>query len=143
MHHGASMSKVQKVAAIAGWPATYPCLRVCWEHPDGLQNCCRCSKCVRTMVALDLAGALGRYATFRLPLTRRTIRRCTFASDPERLFAWQLIDHAQAVGRADLTRDLRYALLRSRVAASASRLRMTSGWLWRRVRAGRRGWGTA
>lgn len=113
MHHGASLTKVDKALALADWPATYHALRVCWEHPNGLRNCGACMKCVRTMMALELAGSLPRYTTFDLPLTRAAVRGCRYPYPPDRGFARQLVTRARQAGRRALVADLRFSLLRS------------------------------
>ena len=102
IHDGASASRVTKTACIARWPATYSRLRVCWEKPNGLMNCCRCSKCIRTMATLDLLGVLPSYATFPQPLDRSDLRGCRFEDENERDFAREIIDYARRQGRRDL-----------------------------------------
>lgn len=115
VHDGASVTRVEKTAVIAQWAETYSRLRVCWVKPDGLSNCCRCEKCIRTMIALDMVGTLPQYTTFPLPMERQNIRSCRFLNESERAFAREIIDRAIAVGRKDIAFDVRYALFRSRV----------------------------
>jgi hypothetical protein len=122
LHDGASVSRAQKAAVIAEWPETYDRLRVCWENPDGLNNCGRCRKCIRTMIVLETLGVLSRYRTFSRSLTGGDIRTCRFAHEHERHLAWQVVAHAEALGRRDIASDLRYALLRSRVKSAAGRV---------------------
>jgi hypothetical protein len=38
-------------------------LRVCYKNPNGIYNCGRCEKCMRTMIALRAVGAQGRCKT--------------------------------------------------------------------------------
>ena len=40
-------------------------LRVCWENRSSSPNCCRCDKCLVTMVALEACGQLDHFQTFR------------------------------------------------------------------------------
>jgi len=65
---GHEVSRVDKVAAISRSEVVLRTLRVCWENRGGAYNCGRCEKCLRTMVALRLAGALERCTTFARPL---------------------------------------------------------------------------
>ena len=70
VHHGGPPRRTDKTAAlVAEWPESLPRLRVCLENAGGASNCGRCRKCVRTMVALEMLGALGRAGGFpgRLP----------------------------------------------------------------------------
>jgi hypothetical protein len=117
IHDGAAITRVEKTATIAQWPETYSRLRVCWVRPDGLKNCCRCSKCVRTMTTLEVLGALPRYTTFPLPLIRQDIRRCRFSDEDERIFAWQALAHAIRLDKKDVAFDLRYALFQSHISS--------------------------
>jgi hypothetical protein len=122
-HDGATVTRTEKTATIAQWSETYSRLRVCWERPDGLKNCCRCSKCVRTMTALDLVQMLPRYTTFPIPLTRQGVRRCKFLDENERGFVKEVIDSALARGKRATAFDLRYALFRSRISSWFDRIR--------------------
>ena len=123
VHDGAHATRVDKLATLAEWPATYDLLRTCSRRPDGLRNCCRCDNCVRTMIMLAGIGALDRYrATFPLPLTRRLVRRSQQFTSHERLCARQVISLALGTGRRGFAGDLRYALVRSYALCMLARL---------------------
>ena len=81
----------------------------------GLDNCCRCGKCLRTMVLLEAAGVLGRYETFPEPLDRARLRRLSYFTDVDRSYARQNAEAVAALGRADLARDVRLGLARGLV----------------------------
>lgn len=117
-YSGAEATRVEKLVTLAGWPETYARLRVCWEHPDGLTNCCRCEKCVRTMIPLSLENRLTAYTTFPHPIERRHIRALRFKEVHTRIYARQLIAHARRRGRTDIARDLYLALACSYAAGS-------------------------
>src|SRR5690606_1218907 len=53
--HDGAVPRTTKIAALAGERVVLERLRVCW-HDQGY-NCCRCEKCIRTMIALRLLGA--------------------------------------------------------------------------------------
>ena len=120
IHDGAWATRVEKTMAVASWPATYDHLYVCFgREGQALKNCCRCEKCIRTMIALDLAGALDRYTTFPLPLERRHVRGWQMPYfHYTGIFARQLYEVAKERGRTDLARDLRYMLWSHRVRFS-------------------------
>ncbi|NBS41493.1 hypothetical protein EBS80_02430, partial [bacterium] len=67
IHHGHPCTRVEKIDAVAARPECASLLRVCWARPNGIGNCGRCEKCLRTMVALDLLGARERFVTFPKP----------------------------------------------------------------------------
>lgn len=53
--HDGAVRRTTKIAALANDALVLERLRVCW-HDSGY-NCCRCEKCLRTMIALRLLGA--------------------------------------------------------------------------------------
>jgi hypothetical protein len=118
VHDGPEVSRVEKTVALSEWPETFGRLRVCHRRVEvrdggaGIGNCCTCEKCVRTMVTLEAAGALGRYASFPRPLERRRTRRADLRTAASRLFAEEVIEFAARQGRRDLVRDLRRAVIR-------------------------------
>jgi hypothetical protein len=117
VHDGAEATRSQRVARIAESSAALRWLRVCWEGPDGAQNCGRCEKCVRTMVALRLAGALDRCATFPGVLDLEAVARLEIRTADARAYAEDNLRAAQEAGRRDpaLAAALRACLARSAV----------------------------
>lgn len=115
IHDGSHASRMDKVLALANWPSTYGRLRVCWEKPTGLDNCGKCTKCIRTMIALEIAGVRDRFRTFprdcdlvhliRTQYEISLLERNEFTPDLMRL--------ARNFGQTRITRALRTALLRS------------------------------
>ncbi len=73
VHDSLVEDRADKTIALADWPATHDTLRVCWWDPDGVQNCGRCAKCIRTMTTLEAAGKLDAYTVFPKPLRRGRI----------------------------------------------------------------------
>ena len=64
VHHGAHMARLDKITEICHWPVVYDAMRVCWLRPNGINNCGRCEKCLRTMMALEIEGTLRCFSTF-------------------------------------------------------------------------------
>ena len=54
VHHGADVTRSDKIRQLAQDPALIQTLRVCWSDSD--YNCGRCEKCVRTMTTLRVLG---------------------------------------------------------------------------------------
>ncbi|MCD6294062.1 MAG: hypothetical protein J7M20_03875 [Deltaproteobacteria bacterium] len=61
IHHDTVFTRMEKLEALFSWPEALENLKVCWEGqyrfdtlPD--TNCCRCDKCVRTMLAFKALG---------------------------------------------------------------------------------------
>lgn len=47
---GAGYTRTQKVAHISEYPQISKYLRVCWEGPQTGTNCCKCNKCILTIL---------------------------------------------------------------------------------------------
>jgi hypothetical protein len=127
IHDGGHLTRVAKTVALSQWPETYDLLRVC-VNATGVQaersaiaNCCACEKCLRTMVTLDLASALGNYRCFSRPLNLRTFRRTDYGTPGVRVFAEEILEYAKQVGRKDIVRHARHAIFHG--ALYRSRLR--------------------
>lgn len=111
IHDGCEATRVAKVAAIAKSDVAMSNLRVCWRNPQGAYNCGQCDKCLRTMVNLHLAGALGRCTTLPAKLDLRQIARTPIVGDSARAFAHENIRALHASGGdVDLIKALEDAL---------------------------------
>ena len=122
-HVGASLSRLEKIIQISHWEPTYSGLRVCWKQCNGVLNCCRCSKCLQTMVVLETAGVLNKYKTFPLGLRRADVRKINFLATQsftayQNLLVRQLGQMAKDANRDDLCRDLKRAKLKSIIKAA-------------------------
>ena len=53
-----AMERMEKTHMLVDYPPSYDHLSVCWS---GAENCGYCRKCVRTMMTLDLFGALDKF----------------------------------------------------------------------------------
>jgi hypothetical protein len=63
VHDGCEANRVEKVRRIADSDLVLETLRVCY-HDTSEINCGHCEKCLRTMMALRVCGALARARTF-------------------------------------------------------------------------------
>jgi hypothetical protein len=113
VHYGADTLRAEKVALLAESDVILKSLHVCWHHEDDY-NCCACMKCYEAMIALDLAGALGRAARFDKKLDLAGIERVFYANDVERSRYQELYDLAVKKERRDLADALRKSFQRSR-----------------------------
>ena len=78
LHIGGTRGRCEKVARVASDPWALARLKVCWEV-DTPRNCGRCGKCLATMTALYVAGALDRCDRFDSELSPAAVRRVTRA----------------------------------------------------------------
>lgn len=110
---GASVTKMQKLETLSQWQPSYNHLTVCWEHPNGLQNCGQCVKCCHTTAGLDMLGMLQTYSTFPDRLYHHQVR--TRVQSPKYFhFSKEWARFARAYGRWDLVFDFTYVLWRNR-----------------------------
>jgi hypothetical protein len=86
VHDGCEASRVQKVLQVASSDVALRTLRVCWENRYGAYNCGECDKCLRTMVSLQIAGALDRCATFDRSLDLTVLARLCLPDENSRGF---------------------------------------------------------
>ena len=66
---GINFSRFEKVKMMANWGVALQNLRVCNKsrfYEEGMLNCGRCEKCIRTMLALEAADALKKSTAFSI-----------------------------------------------------------------------------
>ncbi|MCC6887590.1 MAG: hypothetical protein IT536_03565 [Hyphomicrobiales bacterium] len=96
---GGESSRVQKAKLISDWPEAMRHLHVCFglDEPEKYENCCRCEKCVRTILAFRIAGC-PRPAAFQVDPSDDDIRRVRLTL-VTRLKRWtELAREAEAAG---------------------------------------------
>ncbi|WP_344334007.1 hypothetical protein [Kitasatospora putterlickiae] len=102
VHDGADATRAQKVARrLARSELALGNLAVCWRDRPG-RNCGACEKCLRTMVALELAGVLPRCATLPGVLDLERLRTVPMGSADARDAMREVGLDAGARGRPDL-----------------------------------------
>ncbi len=113
-YHAAEKYRFEKIGVIAQSQAALDELRVCWRSGNE-RNCGRCGKCLRTMIPLELYGALERCPAFPVRRLDPVTASRLFVNTPLRVT--QLLhmrDYAGRIGRLDLKRALERARRRSR-----------------------------
>lgn len=110
IHDGCESSRFEKIKRIisqASFAAHH--LQVCEYNKANEPNCCRCDKCIRTMLAIRLCGDLERSVTFQHPLALSLVRQMPF---PKR---WQndyleLLSESQRLGESKIAAALKIVL---------------------------------
>ncbi len=83
LHHATEASRFEKTTFLAHQPATYDHLRVCWEKPNGLQNCGQCSKCLQVMMYLEHEDKLQHYTSFPKEIDLALVKKAKISkNDP-------------------------------------------------------------
>lgn len=95
-HDGADCSRFDKITAIADDPMVRQYLRVCWSESQ--YNCCRCAKCLRTMISLTLLDKLKDVPAFDQPLDLATIAASPSVTQSQRAFMQENLDIARQLG---------------------------------------------
>jgi hypothetical protein len=115
VHEGASLWRSDKLREIADEPLVRNHLRVCWEGRTSDLNCCRCEKCLRTMLILAQYGKLDAFAAFpdKSNLARYLDELDPISTDLMHVYRWLLEQGLDP----ELSRSVRSLLRRSRAAA--------------------------
>lgn len=79
VHDGSSFGRIDKLHHLSNWPVAMRHLRVCWEGRTS-ENCCRCEKCIRTMLMLSVAG-VEHAPAFPDRLTREIIENMAITTE--------------------------------------------------------------
>lgn len=110
IHDGCAYTRIAKVAHVARSAVALRALRVCAVQNRTEYNCGRCEKCLRTMIELELAGALPRVKTF--PRRLKLLQVALLPNDERsRDYLVENLRAAEATGRhVALARALRVAL---------------------------------
>jgi hypothetical protein len=111
IHDGLETRRIDKVASVVQSDIVLENLRVCLENRGSQYNCGRCQKCLRTMVALRMAGALERCKTFDRPLDLKRVARLRPQRQSRRVYFEEILqelEHTKA--DPDLEQAVRSAL---------------------------------
>jgi len=113
---GTETRRSEKVAFLANNALAMRNLRVCYQNREGAYNCGECGKCLRTMISLQAAGALGRCETLPHDLDLGRVRRMWLSDTSHRVFALDNLETLRRDGRQPrLARAVRTSLLLSRL----------------------------
>lgn len=81
VHDGCEATRVDKLREIRGSRTALRTLRVCWQNRGDAYNCGKCEKCLHTLVALRIVGALDACTTFNRGLDLRAVERLEIGAD--------------------------------------------------------------
>ena len=113
VEEGFGCSRVAKTEIVARNDDALAALRACFMSGDET-NCGECAKCIRTMIALEALGVLGRASFGRATLPTSRVARATVVDEHERYYYEELPPFCRAHGRPDLAEAVERALARSR-----------------------------
>ncbi len=126
VHDGSTYTRVEKTLEIAQSPEALASLNVCDTivKDVGYVNCSNCQKCLRTMITLDLAGKASNEACPSFDWTNYAPRQFSelFLRKGSAIFAREIYDEAEALGRSDIATATADALERGKRLSILSRL---------------------
>ncbi len=74
VHEGYEATRIDKLRRIAQSAFALSKVRVCWENRSNHYNCGECEKCIRTMLAMRIAGCLNEASTFARPFEMKSLK---------------------------------------------------------------------
>lgn len=119
IHEGTAYSRTEKIEYLSRDKRALNELHVCFRGEDANgqdnKNCCRCEKCYRTMIALDLFGKLDDAVLFdRSKYQIDRISKIYMGHDIDEVFFLHLHTTALERGRSDIADQISVAMRRSR-----------------------------
>ena len=119
VHDGVTYTRTEKTEFISQNALVLRTLHVCFRGQDGLgqddTNCCRCEKCFRTMVTLEILGKLDKAALFdRQKFDVRKISRILAETTLKINYYSDIRAFALKHGRTDIAREIDRCFRRSR-----------------------------
>ena len=112
--HGLEKTRVEKTLTIADWKAAQANLQVCcWLDDERMQNCGKCSKCVRTLTTLELSGKRSLFKTFPNTYTIKQILKTPFIHEGSRKYLADISELAAEKGRSDIVNNIKKTLRKS------------------------------
>lgn len=128
---GASLTRVERTAAIVGSGEKLDFLHVCWQ--DWRQgNCGKCLKCLCTMATLDIMNAADRAPTFDWSsYGREALSTMWIPEESERFEFLRIVAEARRRNRRDVADAILRSIRRSRRRDQMLRL-VNSNWMTRR-----------
>jgi hypothetical protein len=109
IYDGTGYTRTERCFHIGNWRSAMNHLRVCWEGPITGKNCCKCEKCIRTILNFRAAG-LPRPEAFEHDVTDEQIRNMKFRNEAQRNLIVEIYQTARAKGVdeswVDAVRDL-------------------------------------
>jgi hypothetical protein len=99
-HDGADKSRIEKVITLSEWPEALKHIRVCWQGLEKDRNCCRCQKCIQSILYFRCSG-ITESECFPLPLKGEDIATIRYQKNIYRVFSREIIDLARERGIQD------------------------------------------
>lgn len=105
-HVGNEFSRLDKIKLLADWELAFQNMRVCTANREGMLNCGRCEKCLRTMTELVSLGLLEKTKAFpTTEISEQLLGNLRVGREINPLWL-VLIGPLREIGRSDLVRAI-------------------------------------
>lgn len=84
---GFEANRLEKILQISTNHSCQNHLKVCIDRTSGKYNCCKCEKCIRTMISLYCSGNLSNFKTFETDSLFNLVRSIKIENNNAYLFA--------------------------------------------------------
>ena len=137
IHEGSTISRIEKIAAIANWEPAQNYLRVCVDEDKrhGVQNCSRCEKCIRTMTMLEICGSLPKFQTFHGSFGKWDILKWTPHYEHGEFWMPEILSYVRAKQKTEYILPLRIADLKGKLRNGLRNLvpQLVFNWLKKKI----------
>ena len=121
---GVEATRMEKIAFVSKNDKALQYIRVCCSNVDSQYNCCRCEKCVLTMVGMTIHNKLERCASFEKGICLKDIYRINTMVGLSRVRARINLDELEKTsGNKELKRALEKVLKRPKLVNKTKLLR--------------------
>lgn len=111
VYDGTGYTRTERAAHLADWPGAMKHLRVCWEGPKTGRNCCKCEKCIRTILNFRAAG-VERPPAFEHDVSDEQIRNVRLKGAAQRALMQEILMTARERATQDSWVDALEQILR-------------------------------
>lgn len=98
VNDGGNLSRIDKIRVVSKWPKAKELLRVCWAGSHEDRNCCRCEKCIRTILDFRVVGE-PLPPCFAEDVTDDQIRSTRFKTESQRADFRSVLEYARSHGK--------------------------------------------
>jgi len=112
IHHDSAISRIKKTKAVVKWTDTYNKFRVCW-YPKGMNNCLKCSKCLRTIITLHILKKYHHFSkTFPRKFSYKYVRKWDIEKNKDYGFINEIIIYCKKNRKYRALFNIYYAKIR-------------------------------
>lgn len=109
--HSADITRFEKLREMSNWPSFYEYLQVCNANKPGVMIDCRCAKCFRTMLMVNVLGIEDKITTFHIPFQKKSMLRRIVKTRYKYLYFKEMASHARRSNKLKLLPFIYFPML--------------------------------